>query len=181
MMTAKIAPPGELSLVAGREHTHGTIHNLISKSPFFSNLEDDEIEMLAVWVKAYSAPTGTVILKEGDGNACLCVVAEGKINIIKKIFPGEMQDEEEVKIAEINAGDSIGEMGVIDGQPLSATAISSENSVVLIITREDFQNLLVKNSNLGVKILSKVAQVLSIRLRLTTGRLADLLASKKKT
>lgn len=166
----------ELKLLAESETPHDTVHELIEKSGFFSNLERDEIEMLAVWVKAYSAPTGTIILKEGDSRACLCVVAEGEVNIMKDTTPND----ERVKIAEIKPGSSIGEMGVVDGQPLSATAVSSQDSTVLIITRTDFQNLTTKNSNLGVKILMKIAEIISIRLRQTTGRLADILASNQE-
>jgi len=69
-------------------------------------------------------------------------------------------------------------MGVIDGQPLSASAVTSTGSVVLIITPGDFNNLMEKNSNLGVKILLHLSRIISLRLRHTTRRLADLLATK---
>ena len=47
------------------------------------------------------------------------------------------------------------------------------------MTPEDFNNLMEKNSNLAVKILLQLAQIISLRLRHTTRRLADLLAVKK--
>jgi len=55
----------ELSLMAESDDVHGTIYDLIEQSGFFHDLDRDEIAMLAVWVKAYSAPTGTMLLKEG--------------------------------------------------------------------------------------------------------------------
>lgn len=163
----------KLTLLAQRGDTQDTVSELIKRTGFFDTLAEDEIEMLAFWMKAYSAPTGTQILKEGDDEACLCIIVEGKVNIFKQSTPND----DHVKIAEIDAGSSIGEMSVVDGKPLSASAVALEDSVILIMTREDFENLLVKNSNLGIKIVCKIAKLISERLRTTTGRLADLLAA----
>lgn len=167
----------DLKLLAEREEHQGTVYELIEKTGFFSDLDSDEIEMLAYWMKAYTAPPGTLILKEGqEGNECLCIIVEGKVNIFKQSSPND----DHIKIAEIESGDSIGEMSVIDGKPLSASAISLNETTILIMMRDDFENLLKKNSNLGVKILYRVAKIISGRLRTTTGRLADLLAAGNK-
>ncbi len=163
----------ELSLLADSDDVHDTIHDLIEQSGFFSDLDRDEIAMLAVWIKAFSAPTGTMLLKEGGENASLCIIVEGVVNIFK-----EAAHNEHVKIAEIQSGACIGEMGVIDGQPLSASAVTAQDSIVLVMTPEDFNKLMEKNSNLAVKILLNLARIISVRLRSTTRRLADLLVVK---
>lgn len=160
----------ERSLLVESEEARGELYDLIEKSAFFSDLDRDEIAMLAVWIKAYSAPSGTMLLKEGGENASLCIIVDGAVNIFK-----QTSEHKHVKIAEIGAGDSIGEMGVIDGQPLSASAVTSQDSIVLVMTPEDFNNLMEKNSNLGVKISLHLARIISLRLRQTTRRLADLL------
>jgi len=165
----------ELKLIAEREENHIKLRELIKRSNFFSDLDLDEIEMLAFWMKAYTAPAGTLILKEGqEGVASLCIIVDGKVNIFKQSSPND----DHIKVAEIDSGASIGEMSVIDGLPLSASAISLTDATILIMTREEFQNLLKKNCNLGIKILYRVARIISERLRTTTGRLADLLAIK---
>ena len=167
----------ELKLLAEHENQQGKVCELIEKSQFFSDLERDEMEMLAFWMKAYTAPAGTLILKEGEeSSSSLCIIVDGTVNIFKQSEPND----DHVKIAEIEAGASIGEMSVVDGKPLSASAISLTDATILIMTRDDFQNLLKKNSNLGIKILYRMARLISERLRTTTGRLADLLASSNK-
>lgn len=167
----------ELTLIADRENQPGKVCDLIEKSNFFSDLDRDEMEMLAFWMKAYTAPAGTLILKEGEkSSSCLCIIVEGTVNIFKLTEPND----DHVKIAEIEAGASIGEMSVIDGLPLSASAISLTDATILLMPREDFNNLMKKNSNLGIKILFRVAKLISVRLRTTTGRLADLLAAGDK-
>ena len=167
----------EMKLIADHEGCRDKLCELIEKSQFFSDLERDETEMLAFWMKAYTAPAGTLILKEGEENSsCLCIIVDGTVNIFKLSEPND----DHVKIAEIEAGYSIGEMSVIDGKPLSASAISLTDATILIMTRADFLKLLKKNSNLGIKILYRVAKLISERLRTTTGRLADLMASGNK-
>ncbi|MFT7461557.1 MAG: hypothetical protein ACI909_004260, partial [Planctomycetota bacterium] len=47
----------EMSLLAESDDVHGRLHDLIAQSGFFSDLDRDEIAMLAIWIKAFSAPT----------------------------------------------------------------------------------------------------------------------------
>jgi len=164
-----------LTLLAEHDGSKERLLELIQSCGFFSDLDLDEIEMLGFWVKAYSAPARTTILHEGDAELLLCIVVEGVINIFKKVHT----EEEHVKVAEILAGASFGEMGVIDRLPLSATAVVAEDAVILTVTAEDFQNLITRNSNLGVKILLKLARILVGRLRSTTSLWADLFSSRK--
>jgi CRP-like cAMP-binding protein len=79
-----------------------------------------------------------------------------------------------MKIADIKAGGTIGEMGIVDGRPLSASAIASTDSVILMITRADFSTLVKENGDLGVKLFWNIARIISMRLRQTTGLLAEI-------
>jgi len=150
------------------------IPDLISRSGFFTGLSYTEIGILAKWTSAYSFPVGSFILEEGKGENCLCILIDGEIDIYKKAEP-----EKHLKIATIKKDETIGEMGVIDGQPFSASAIASQDSIVIILSREDFDNLIDQHEKLGIKLLRKIGITISSRLRNTTGRLADLLANKK--
>ena len=151
----------------------GAVTELVGKCSFFSGFNQEEIRILADWIKAYYYPTGTFILTEGNQENCLCILVEGAVDIYKKTEP-----DKHLKVASIKPGESIGEMGVVDGQPFSASAISSLDSVVLIITREDFDRLTDQHETLGVKLLRKISVTISSRLRNTTGRLADMMANK---
>jgi CRP-like cAMP-binding protein len=91
------------------------------------------------------------------------------MNIFKKL------PDEHLKIAEVVSGESVGEMGIIDGEPFSASAIASKDSIVLLISSEDFEDIVNQHIVLGNKLLWKVAKTLTARLRLTTKRVAELL------
>ena len=148
--------------------------NIIKESSFFNNFHEDEIEILGRWFRAYSADTGCVVLNEGDNSNCLCIIIKGSINIFKGL-----PNDEQLKIAEVQSGESIGEMGIIDGEPFSASAIASEDSTVLLITREDFEDIVKQHSEIGNKLLWILSKILTARLRTTTERLASLLTGKK--
>ena len=161
-----------LKLIDEGNSTIGNVSDLISKSTFFNGFESSEVKILANWFIAYSLTTGTFILKEGNEENCLCIIIEGDIDIYKETEPNK-----HLKVAVVTANETIGEMGVIDGEPFSASAIASSDSIILTITREDFERLIAQDEKLGVKLLRKIAAIISFRLRRTTGRLADLLAN----
>mgnify|MGYP002621998663 CR=1 FL=1 len=164
----------ELQLLDNGDSFRKNAFKLIKESRFFEDFSDDEIEVLSRWMKAYSADTGCVILNEGDKSNCLCIIIKGIVNIFKGL-----PHDEQLKIAEVTSDESIGEMGIIDGEPFSASAIASEDSIVLLITKEDFEDVVNKHRDLGNKLLWKLAKILTERLRHTTKRLAALLTGKK--
>lgn len=163
----------ELQLLDNGDSFRKSAFKFIKESTFFSDFSESEMEILARWTRAYSADTGCVVLHEGDQSNCLCIIIKGDINIFKEL------PDEHLKIAEVGSGESIGEMGIIDGEPFSASAIASTDSVVLLITKEDFEDIVKQNIELGNKLLWKLARILTARLRHTTKRLAELLTGKK--
>ena len=114
----------ELQLLDDGDSFRRSAYQYIKESDFFIDFGDDEIEVLSRWTRAYSADTGCVVLNEGDKSNCLCIIIKGEINIFKKL------PDEHLKIAEVVAGESIGEMGIIDGEPFSASAIASKDLVI---------------------------------------------------
>lgn len=140
---------------------------------FFSTLDQDELNSITQWIKPYKAKLGATIFEEGNESPHLCLIAEGDISIFK-----EISDSEHLKVADIKAGGSIGEMGILDGEPVSASAIASVDSVVFIISNTDFKKLVTENQSLGIKLLWKIGKIISLRLRKTTGLLAEISISK---
>ena len=69
---------------------------------------------------------GDIIFRQGDTATVMYDVISGKVGI----FSG-YQSEQEEKIAEIEAGQVFGEMGMIEIYPRSATAVALEDDVVL--------------------------------------------------
>ena len=114
-------------------------------------------------VKEY--PGGDVIFKEGETGDCMYCIHEGSIDI----YTG-FDTPEEKKLTTLAVNDFFGEMGMIAGEPRSATAIVSEDHAVLeIITMGDLKEIFEKNPMKGSMIINH----LSYRLRKLTDSYAD--------
>ena len=146
-----------------------SIQDYVKDIPFFADLNEDEFKLVVQRFGVYKAAAGETVFTEGDQSSHLCLVAEGSISIFKHI-----SDAEQLQVAEIKAGGSIGEMGILDGQPVSATAIASVNAIVFLISRTEFKRLVFENKEIGVKFLWKIGRIISVRLRKTTGLLSDI-------
>ncbi len=164
----------ELQPLDGGASSRKNAYRLIRESEFFTGFDDKEAEVLSHWMSAYSADTGCVILSEGDKSNRMCVITKGLVGVFKHAL-----HDEQMRVAELSVGESIGEMGIIDDEPFSASVIASEYSVVLMITKEDFEEIVRRHQSIGTKLLWKLGKVLTERLRQTTKRLAPLLTGKK--
>jgi len=127
-----------------------------------------EIETLAGYLESRHVKKGQVVFREGDADGTLFIVASGKVGVVKS--GARRQDH---PIATIGVGHTLGEMALIDGQPRSAGAVAVEELILLAITRASLDRLVREHPKLAVKILFKVARLLSQRLRQTTSSLAD--------
>ena len=98
-----------------------------------------------------------VIFHQGSNSDCAFIIGSGSVEIVQETKEGEKV------IGILKENEIFGEMGLIDGQPRSATARALENSVMYIITRDNFEILVQKNP----KALLPILKVLTSRLRET--------------
>jgi CRP-like cAMP-binding protein len=141
---------------------------LLEKTQWANEFAFLEIEKLAEYLQSRTVKKGMVVFREGDRDHTLFVIAEGKVGIVKA--GAKRQD---LPIATIGPGHTLGEMALIDGQARSAGAVAVEDLVLLAITKAELDRLTNDHPRLAVKLVMKVAKLLSQRLRQTTSNLAD--------
>lgn len=116
------------------------------------------------FLKEYKA--GDVIFKQGDKSDCMYEVEKGRIDLY--IDYGKSTQK---KIAEIGANRFMGEMGMVEGLPRSATAIvGSDYTVLAKVTWDLFGLYFRKNPAKVVQIMQQMGD----RLRITTKTAMDL-------
>ncbi len=119
----------------------------------------------ADYSKGYSASVeeynpGTVIFREGEPSRCMYAIHWGTVGI----YTGYGTPEEK-KLTELMANQFFGEMGMIDGEPRSATAVVlNEKATLEMIRPDDLANLFRENP---AKV-SMILKNLSYRLRRLT-------------
>ncbi len=104
------------------------------------------------------------IIKEGDIGSEMFIVYDGSVEIVKKTRAGD--DYTVVKLkAEYNV--FFGEMALIDDDKRSATVLSSEDSVFIVIEKDDFEKLGNRNPEIGLPVTRVILKTLASRLRKT--------------
>ncbi|OGT19468.1 MAG: hypothetical protein A2V90_07685 [Gammaproteobacteria bacterium RBG_16_57_12] len=151
---------------------HQGVMDMLVNIPMFSEFDSREIQLLAEYLYAYRAKKGAVLFKEGDRGQYMCLLIDGKAGIYKDNAKGGNK-----QVAIVRRGKTMGEMAIIDGLPYSATAVTEEPSVIIIITNKNFEQITTQQPRLGVKLLIQISRFISQRLRQTTGVLVDFLES----
>ena len=127
-----------------------------------------EIESLAAHLQLRRCAKGDPVCREGEVDPALFIIATGSVSILKH----DAGDHEKL-LAKLGPGQTLGEMALLDGQPRSATAVATEDLVLLVFTRPALDKLVEAKPRLGVKLIWKLARFLSQRLRQTSGALAE--------
>jgi len=143
---------------------------LFEKTGWGKDFAWEEIEEFAAYLMVRRSVEGTVVFREGDAEAYMCFVVEGRVNIVK-----ESSGVKQVSLAVIEAGKIFGEMSLIDHWPRSATAVAGDNTLLLALTKDKFDLLIRENPQLALKVIQKIAGLMSHRLRMTSGILVDYL------
>ena len=101
-----------------------------------------------------------VIFRQGDPADCMYAVRSGAVAVVL-----DCGGPDETKLTELRAGQYLGEMGLLDSAPRSATAVSlSDDTVLERIAESDFQAFFDENPELLLSML----QQMSSRLRRIT-------------
>jgi CRP-like cAMP-binding protein len=131
----------------------------VTPRPFFADFSRIEATVLSGYLDCYGVPAGAVVLREGDEGSFLAILLTGRA-IISKIF-----DDADRLLHEMSTGEMVGEMSLIDGQPRFASCVAIEPSDFAVLSREDFEALLNEHPKLGSKLLRKLLELSTARLR----------------
>ena len=100
---------------------------------------------------------GATIFESGTHEQALFVVLDGAVDIVR--------EGSDAPVATLGVGETFGEMALIEELPRSAGAVAKEDSRLLVLQPEDFDQLLLRDPEAGVIILRNLAKTLSRRLR----------------
>lgn len=135
--------------------------------PIFSNLDDDEIKKVDRIAKSRIYRKGDIIFTEGDAPAVLYIIHEGRIKLYR-----DTEDGREVIMNILGNGEFFGEMTLFTGEPLKASAVALDDSILCSISRSDMLVILNENPSIAVKIM----EILTRRLTYAENRIEDMVS-----
>lgn len=120
---------------------------LLGELPLFSAFTSRELSRVAAVARRVEAEKGDVLATEGRAGRLFYVIERGRASVV---VGGN-------EVATLGAGESFGEMALLDQGPRSATVIAREPMTLYVIDAHDFGELLEDVPFLTRKILRGVS------------------------
>ena len=137
----------------------------LAQAGLFTGLSDPELTLLAQRAVPRKFSAGELVFSEGEPCAGMYVVERGQIRIFKTSPSGREQ------VLSIDGpGSSVAELPVFDGGNYPASVAAIEDSLLLFISKQDFQALCLAHPQVALKVL----RVVGARLRRLVGIIEEL-------
>lgn len=157
------------NIFSERRLREGSIEEILSKVPAFSNLKTRELKEVASIVHRREYRAGEPVFYQGDPGLGMYIIQDGEVSIVISDKDGIQKE-----LAVLTDGDFFGELALLDESPRSAGAICKTDCTLIGFFRPDLFDLIEKKSTLGIKIVLKLAEIVAERLRKTDKELSKL-------
>ncbi|HEY2093383.1 MAG TPA: cyclic nucleotide-binding domain-containing protein [Thermoanaerobaculia bacterium] len=124
----------------------------------FAEFDNDELQILGETVRSSHFAPGDSVLEEGSANRALHILKSGRIRVSRQV------QEREVALCDLDAGQTFGELSIIEDGVASATLRAVTDSEVLSISMHDLAKFLRTSPNAGAKFWRAIAVDLRRRL-----------------
>ncbi len=95
---------------------------------------------------------GEVLFREGEHGDLMFVLQAGSVRITKAV------KDEEKTLAILGPGEFFGEMAILNNKPRTATAVVEERARVLVLGARTFEQMVVSNAEIAVRLIQKLAR-----------------------
>lgn len=120
----------------------------------FSQLDDDERNVLATALIERSVIAGELLFRAGDPGDSMFVVYGGRVELFVTDRAGQ-----KIVLHVAERGDFFGELSLLDGGTRTATACVIEDGTLYILDREDLQQLFRKRPDSALGLLAAMSRM----------------------
>ena len=124
---------------------------LLKSVPLFAGCSKAELRRLASIADEIDLREGTVLTREGRTGHEFFVLIDGTVSVTRS---GR-------KVADLGAGDWLGEIALLTKAPRTATVTATSPLRTLVITDREFRQLVSEVPSIAMKVLTCVAERLS--------------------
>jgi CRP-like cAMP-binding protein len=140
--------------------------DLISRYPFFADLNQDQVATLANVAEGLTVETGEFIFREGDDLCCFYIVVEGAVGVVieapNKEEQGQMED---VIFSAVGPGGAFAWSALVPPHKATASAKALSSCWLISFNCQELIKIFEKDCEFGYRMLMKVAQISRDRLR----------------
>jgi len=134
--------------------------DILKQQVLLEGIEESGLSKIAMITKQVSVKKGDQLFKEKDETKGLWLVHAGKIEISRITADGWRQT-----LVVLPAGHFFGELSILENRKHVASATALEDTELLLIPKEDFDDLVQKDCALALNLVIKLAIAMSKNLR----------------
>ncbi len=143
--------------------------DFLSRVEILSLLEPDDIGFVSALFTTHEIGMNEVLFREGDRGNELFIVKSGAVTSTLRLKDGSDRH-----IARFGPGDFFGEMSIFENAPRSATCVCAEPCTLLGLHERDFYRMIERRPDIAVKIMYRMLNITTQRLRGTGEFLSDM-------
>lgn len=151
---------------SGKESAQIQTIDLLAGIPLFEGLNRRELASVERILHRREYSRDELIFRQGERGLGMYIVKQGTVAIISG--PDNQQ------LTELKDGEFFGEMALLDDSARSATAIARTDCSVFGFFQPDMFDLIARDSQLGVKIVLRLARYACLRLRFSNEKIVAL-------
>jgi uncharacterized membrane protein len=145
---------------------------LLDGMRLFRFMDDEERAAVAAMLRRCEFTAGETIFHQEAPGDSMYLIQRGRVQV------GTVSDTgERIVLGENEPGDVFGEISLFDGGPRTATAVATEDTILLTLDRQQLLELVRRQPHVALDLLA----VMGARLRLTDQRLRTLVTRNANT
>jgi CRP-like cAMP-binding protein len=121
---------------------------ILSGVPIFADIPGNVLASVAGIVEELEFEANTTFIKEGDVEDCLYIIVNGRVRV-------HSQGQE---ILILGAGQSVGELAVLDPEPRSASVSTLEDSLLFRLDKEPFDEVMADRNEIATGVIRALCQ-----------------------
>jgi len=122
------------------------ISKLLKQTPIFKDFDNGFHLKLIDNIRINFFEKNTEIFKEGDQADKMYIIRAGEVEVFQN------ENKKKASIAKLKTNDYFGEMSLIREQKRNATVITTKDTEVITIARDDFMELLAEEPSFAKKV-----------------------------
>lgn len=125
---------------------------LLRSIQLFESMDDDDAAALAARLVTRELPAGELVFEQGDEGDAMYVIETGGVDIQTG------SEKQRVVLASLYNGQYFGELSLLDGAPRSARVVTTRDSVLLLLERDDFVDFVKRRPEAALAIMSELGE-----------------------
>jgi len=124
----------------------------LSETAVFRDMPADMLDKISTVVEDRVLPARSLVFKRGDPGESFWVILAGKVRVFRSDDQGV-----EITLSELGPGQSFGEVALLTGEARSASVETLEETQALVLTKEQFQQVLKSHPEVSLTFIKQLS------------------------